>query len=56
MAQSAPYFHDGRYADLEAVIDHYDHGGDPDAPHHPKIRPLGLNLQRSNRSCGFCMP
>ena len=53
IAQSAPYFHDGRYADLEAVIDHYDRGGDPDAPHHPKIRPLGLSPQEKQSLMHF---
>ena len=23
---SAPYMHDGRFADIDEVIDHYDHG------------------------------
>ena len=38
---SAPYMHDGRFATLEAVVDHYDHGVrrssqlDPNLAKHP---------------------
>ena len=26
MMVSAPYMHDGRFADIDEVLDHYDHG------------------------------
>ncbi len=40
---TAPYMHDGSFATLEAVIDHYNSGGE-DHPHKSKlIRPLGLS-------------
>jgi cytochrome c peroxidase len=40
----APYFHNGRFASLEAVVDFYNRGGDFDAPNKaPQITPLGLN-------------
>jgi cytochrome c peroxidase len=44
VAATAPYMHDGRYATLEEVIDHYDKGGDPDPVGTPdvRIRPLAL--------------
>ncbi|HVU49460.1 MAG TPA: cytochrome c peroxidase [Polyangia bacterium] len=44
VAETAPYMHDGRYATLEEVIDHYDRGGDPDPVGTPdiRIRPLSL--------------
>ena len=44
VAETAPYMHDGRYATLEDVIDHYNRGGDPDAVGTTdiRIRPLGL--------------
>lgn len=41
--KTAPYFHDGRYDDLEEVIEHYNRGGDPDAPSNEFIRPLNLS-------------
>lgn len=45
VAKSAPYFHDGRYATLQEVIQHYSRGGDPMAPAHERIRPLNLTTQ-----------
>jgi cytochrome c peroxidase len=40
-----PYFHNGRFATLEEVVDFYNRGGDFDAPNidDRRIRPLGLN-------------
>lgn len=39
----APYFHNGRFASLEAVVDFYNRGGDFTAPNKdPRVRPLGL--------------
>ncbi len=43
LPDTAPYMHDGRYATLEAVIAHYDRGGDATRNQDPRIRPLGLN-------------
>ncbi|HEX7313901.1 MAG TPA: cytochrome c peroxidase [Pyrinomonadaceae bacterium] len=44
----APYFHNGRFASLEDVVDFYNRGGDFDAPNidRNRIRPLGLNAQQ----------
>ncbi|MFL6254087.1 MAG: cytochrome c peroxidase [Pyrinomonadaceae bacterium] len=44
----APYFHNGRLATLEDVVDFYNRGGDFDAPNidRNRIRPLGLNAQQ----------
>jgi len=42
VALTWPYFHDGSAATLEAVIDFYDRGGEPNANLDPRIRPLGL--------------
>jgi cytochrome c peroxidase len=44
VAETAPYMHDGRYATLEEVIDHYNRGGDADPVGTPdiRIRPLAL--------------
>jgi cytochrome c peroxidase len=46
--RTAPYFHNGRYATLEAVVDFYDRGGGRglglDVPNQdPEIRPLHLS-------------
>jgi cytochrome c peroxidase len=43
VALTAPYMHDGRYATLEQVIDHYNRGGDPVDHLSPNIVPLGLD-------------
>lgn len=38
-----PYMHNGRFPDLESVVDFYDRGGDFDAPNKdPQVRPLNL--------------
>ena len=37
-----PYMHDGSLATLDAVIEHYDHGGIFNPSLDPEIRPLGL--------------
>ena len=44
----APYFHNGRFATLEEVVDFYNRGGDFDAPNidRNRIRPLGLSAQQ----------
>ncbi|MEZ4449633.1 MAG: cytochrome c peroxidase [Nannocystaceae bacterium] len=36
VALTAPYMHDGRFATLQEVIDHYDHGVKP----HPNLDPI----------------
>ena len=40
--ESAPYFHDGRAATLEAVVDYYDKGGNPHPNLDFRVRPLNL--------------
>jgi cytochrome c peroxidase len=44
----APYFHNGRFATLEEVVDFYNRGGDFDAPNidRNRVRPLGLSAQQ----------
>jgi cytochrome c peroxidase len=41
-ARTPPYMHDGSLATLEAVIDYYDKGGNPNPQLDSDIRPLGL--------------
>ena len=45
VARHAPYMHNGQYATLEQVIDHYDRGGDDKSNLDPEVRPLGLTGQ-----------
>jgi cytochrome c peroxidase len=46
---TAPYMHDGRFATLEEVIDHYNSGGHFAPNIDPLITPLGLSeAQKSN--------
>jgi len=46
IALSAPYMHDGRFATLFDVIDHYDQGGHPSTTIDPlmKLQGIGLSL------------
>lgn len=43
VALTAPYMHDGRFATLEKVVEHYDSGGHYAENRSANIRPLGLN-------------
>jgi cytochrome c peroxidase len=50
IGKTAPYFHHGRYARLEDVVDFYDEGGGRalglDVPNQdPEVRPLGLTAE-----------
>lgn len=40
---TGPYMHDGRFATLDEVIDHYNSGGAPSPNKDQNIRPLGLS-------------
>jgi cytochrome c peroxidase len=42
LADTAPYMHDGRYETLDAVIEHYNRGGDKVENQDARIQPLGL--------------
>ena len=43
VALTAPYMHDGRFATLDEVIDHYNQGGHYSENVDPKIRKLHLS-------------
>jgi cytochrome c peroxidase len=45
VARTAPYMHDGSEATLEAVIDFYDRGGNPNPWLDGTMRPLALSAQ-----------
>ena len=52
VALTAPYMHDGRFATLEEVIDHYDHGIHPSPTLDPNIAkhpPTGLGLSAEDK-------
>src|SRR5690606_26976403 len=53
IALTAPYMHDGRFATLEEVIDHYDHGLKSSATLDPALeytRPTGLGLTAQQKA------
>lgn len=43
LADTAPYMHDGRYPTLDAVIEHYNRGGDKVENQDARIKPLDLS-------------
>jgi cytochrome c peroxidase len=43
VGRTAPYMHDGSFPSLEAVIDFYDRGGEPNPYRDDELRPLGLS-------------
>ena len=46
VARTAPYMHDGSFASLDQVIDHYVTGGSPaDPAQDPRIQPLTLSAE-----------
>ena len=53
IALSAPYMHDGRFATLEAVIDHYNAGGHYALNKSPLVRPLGLDTTEQRQLLAF---
>ncbi len=54
VARTAPYMHDGRFATLEEVIEHYDHGVRPSATVDPlmqyNLQPGGLQLTAQDKT------
>lgn len=50
---TAPYMHDGRFATLEEVVDHYNAGGHSSANKHPLLRPLGLTEKQKQQIIAF---
>jgi hypothetical protein len=47
VALTAPYFHDGSAATLEAVVEHYDKGGVAKDNLDPDVKPLGLTPEEN---------
>ena len=46
---SAPYMHDGRFATLEEVVEHYNSGGKYSTTVDPLMKKLGVGLQLTNQ-------
>jgi cytochrome c peroxidase len=46
---SAPYMHDGRFSNLEEVIEHYNSGGKYSSTIDPLMKKLGVGLQLTNQ-------
>ena len=46
---TAPYMHDGRFATLEEVVEHYDSGGKYSTTVDPLMKKLGIGLQLTNQ-------
>lgn len=53
VARTAPYFHDGRFQTLEAVVAHYDRGGDGTPGQSPRVRPLRLTVAERTALVAF---
>jgi cytochrome c peroxidase len=47
ISETAPYMHDGSFADLESVVDHYRSGGEPHPNKSVLVRPLDLSDQEA---------
>lgn len=52
---TAPYMHDGRFATLEEVIEHYNSGGHQSPTISPLIRPLNLDEIQKRQLIAFLM-
>lgn len=55
VALTAPYMHDGRYATLEEVIDHYDRGGDVKENSSPNMKVLSLSVDEKRDLIEFLL-
>ena len=53
VALTAPYMHDGRFATLEEVVQHYDSGGHYAENRSANIRPLGLDDRQRTALVAF---
>jgi cytochrome c peroxidase len=46
---SAPYMHDGRFTNIEEVIEHYNSGGNYSSTVDPLMKKIGIGLQLTNQ-------
>jgi cytochrome c peroxidase len=50
---TAPYMHDGRFASLDAVIDHYADASKDAAPRDPKLKAISLSPEERGDLIAF---
>lgn len=50
---TAPYMHNGEYRTLEAVVDHYERGGDVKTHLSPNLKPLDLSSREKQQLVQF---
>jgi cytochrome c peroxidase len=50
---TAPFMHDGSFSSIEAVVDHYNSGGENHPHKSPLVRPLGLSNQEKSDLVAF---
>lgn len=55
VAITAPYMHNGLYATLDEVVEHYDRGGDLKDNLSPNMKPLGLTAQEKRDLVEFML-
>ena len=55
LSRTAPYMHDGRFATLMEVVEHYDRGGHYAANRSPNVRPLGLTKREKEALVAFLL-
>lgn len=55
VALTAPYMHNGSYATLEEVVEHYDRGGDVKTHLSANMRPLGLTSAEKRELVEFML-
>jgi cytochrome c peroxidase len=55
VARTAPYMHDGRFATLAEVVEHYDSGGHYAENRSPNIRRLGMNTEEKAALVAFLL-
>ena len=53
ITRRAPFMHDGSFATLEAVVEHYDHGGVDRPSRSDLVKPLGLTPQEKSELVAF---
>ncbi len=55
LADTGPYMHDGRYASLDEIIEHYNRGGDKTPNQDPRIKPLNLSKEEKEDLKAFLL-
>ncbi|HEX6708355.1 MAG TPA: cytochrome c peroxidase [Albitalea sp.] len=53
IGRTSPYMHNGAYATLEEVVEHYDRGGDPQEDLSPLVKPLRLSEREKGDLVAF---